>query len=94
MKAVVVAHDTFYVVLPRAMGVHAPTPKPLGPFASHRDAFLARAAWAYDAKDAPDRAEILTAEQVASDYPTEWSSVLVAAHPDKPTRKYLLLPGN
>lgn len=61
--------DKFYVLTPPRPG------KPrfeqcrvLGPMASHREAWLTRCAWAYDAQDVADRAELLTGEQLASHY--------------------------
>ncbi len=40
----------------------------LGPFDTHRQAWLERCAWAYDSGDAADSAELRTGAQLAADY--------------------------
>lgn len=70
----------FYILTPaKAGGGEAERERVLGPFEGHREAWLARGAWAYDSKDAEDRAEILTGEELDSQYMGRWGSVGAAA---------------
>lgn len=52
-----------------------PSREVFGPFDSHRAAWLSRAAWAYDCQDSPDRAELLSGTELASDYSGLYGSV-------------------
>lgn len=74
MKALI--EGKVYVLTARAASIPKPVQdQVLGPFDDREEAALARCQWALGASDAEDRAEILTARELASDYLGRYGSV-------------------